>query len=133
MLDNNTWNRLTVHKSMRPGSFKNNVTYKLFTNKSYMCVLVYVYMYIYEQDLELNNLIYHKIKPNQTKRKGFNLMLIKGRLMQIKFDWFIKKQGFGQWQRRKLNGKHKTIWKEIFKSRWQLKFGIHSYQNTINK
>ena len=35
MLDNNTWNYLTVYKQMSSASFK-NVTYKLFTYKSYV-------------------------------------------------------------------------------------------------
>ena len=57
VLDNNTWNHLPVCKQMSSGLFK-NVTYKLFVDKSYI-----VDIYMYEQNLALNNLqrlIYHK-------------------------------------------------------------------------
>ena len=36
VLDSSTWNHLTVCKQMSSGSFENNVTYKLFTYKSYI-------------------------------------------------------------------------------------------------
>ena len=42
IFDNNTWNHLTVSKQMSPGSFKNNVTYKLFVYKLY---IFDIYMY----------------------------------------------------------------------------------------
>ena len=48
---------------MSSGSFKNNVTYKIFACKSY----IYIYIYIYIKDLALNNLqgvICHKTPPN---------------------------------------------------------------------
>ena len=46
MLDNKTWNHLTLCKEIISGLFKNNASYKLFTYKSCM----------YEHDLALNNL-----------------------------------------------------------------------------
>ena len=36
MLTSNTWNHLTVCKQMSSGSFKNNITSKQFTYKSYI-------------------------------------------------------------------------------------------------
>ena len=38
VLDNNTWNHLTVCKQISSSSFKNNVTDKRFVYKSYMCI-----------------------------------------------------------------------------------------------
>ena len=35
VLDNNTWNQLTVCKQKSYGSFKNNLSFKLFVLKSY--------------------------------------------------------------------------------------------------
>ena len=49
-----------VCKQMYSGSFKNNVTNKLFADESYLCVSVH------EQDLRLNNLqglICRKTRP----------------------------------------------------------------------
>ena len=48
MLDNITWNHLTVWKQMSSGFFKNDVTYKLFIYKSY------IYIYI-KRERELTN------------------------------------------------------------------------------
>ena len=45
MLNSNTWNHLTVCKQISSNLFKNEITYKLYTEKSYM----------YKQDLALNN------------------------------------------------------------------------------
>ena len=36
VLNSNTWKCLTVYKQMSSGLFKNNVTYKLFIQKSYI-------------------------------------------------------------------------------------------------
>ena len=38
MLDRNTGNHLTVSEQSISFSFKNEVTYKLFTYKSYICI-----------------------------------------------------------------------------------------------
>ena len=46
---------------MSPDSFKNNITYKLFANKSYI--------YIYKQDLVVNNQLGLIHKPNTKKKK----------------------------------------------------------------
>ena len=35
VFDRNIWNHLTVNKQMISGSFKNNVIYKLLTNKTH--------------------------------------------------------------------------------------------------
>ena len=54
------FDHLTVLKQVSSGSFKNNVTYHLFTN----------HIYLYEQDLALNNLegfMYHQNKTNHHK------------------------------------------------------------------
>ena len=51
---------------MRSGSFKDNVTNKLFAYKSHPHT--YIYIYVYKQDLELNipqGLIYHKTQQRQ--------------------------------------------------------------------
>ena len=45
VLDYNTWNHLTVYKQISSGSFKSNVTYKLFTYK--LCVYVYILVWFY--------------------------------------------------------------------------------------
>ena len=50
-LDGSDWNHFTKYKQMSSGSFKNNITYKLFFNKSNIFNL-----YKYEQDLIVNNL-----------------------------------------------------------------------------
>ena len=58
LLDTNSGDHLAVCKQIRSDSFKNNVAYKLFVYRSY------IYIYIYKQNLELNNLqrlICHKI------------------------------------------------------------------------
>ena len=36
VLNNNTWNHLTMCKQMSSGLFKNKVSYKLFSYKSYL-------------------------------------------------------------------------------------------------
>ena len=60
VLDRNTWNNITVCKQMSSNhSFKNDVTYKLFTSKSY----------VWKQSLALNKpigLICYKRSTNQT-------------------------------------------------------------------
>ena len=33
LVDRNTWNHLTVCKQISPNSFKNEITYKVFTDK----------------------------------------------------------------------------------------------------
>ena len=45
VLDNNSWSYLTACKVMSSGSFKNNVTYKVFFYKSYI-YLIYIYIYV---------------------------------------------------------------------------------------
>ena len=40
MLNSSTWNHFTVSKNLRSGSFKNNITYKLFAYKSYIFVCI---------------------------------------------------------------------------------------------
>ena len=59
VLDNNTWNPLTVCKQMSSDTFTNNVIYKLFAYKLCMHVCICVN----KQDLVLNTqegLICHK-------------------------------------------------------------------------
>ena len=63
VFDYNTWNYLTVCKQMSSGSFKNNVTYKLFR------LQVIHIIDIYKQHLALNNLqglICRETQLNQT-------------------------------------------------------------------
>ena len=48
MIHSNTWNHLTVCKKVSLGSFKNVI-------KIYLQIL-YIYIYIYKEDLVLNNL-----------------------------------------------------------------------------
>ena len=60
---------------MNSGSFKNDITNKLFTYKSYR-----YNAYVYKQDLTLNNpegLIFHKTQPNQTNHLFFFAKLIR--------------------------------------------------------
>ena len=60
VLDNETRNDLTMCKQIRSGSFKNNVTNKLFANK------------LYKQDVALNKpqgLICHKTQRQKTIMK----------------------------------------------------------------
>ena len=61
-INNNTWNHLTDYKQMNSGSFKNNVTYKLFTYKSHTHTHTHthIYIYIYIKDLPLNLQGLHK-------------------------------------------------------------------------
>ena len=56
VLDNNTWNDLTVYTRMSSDSIK-NATYKLFAHKLYIYIYIYyIYIYIYKHDLTLNNI-----------------------------------------------------------------------------
>ena len=63
---------------MSSGSFK-NVTYKLFVYKLYIFnIYIYIYIYIYKQDLALNDLqwlICYKTLP--TPKPAANLVFIK--------------------------------------------------------
>ena len=70
MFDRNTWNHLTVCK--KQWAQIKNVTCKLFIYKSYILI------YIYKQDLALNNLqglICHQTKQNQIKFFAQNSVL----------------------------------------------------------
>ena len=71
-LDRHTWNHLTVRKQMNSGGFKLNVTNKRFVFKSNMFNI-----YIYKQDLALNNqkgLISRKTQPTKQTNKHFSFV-----------------------------------------------------------
>ena len=63
MLDSNTRNHLIVSKQMSSGSFKNEISYKLFTYKSYT-------FNTYKQDLALNDL--QRLICNHSKQRFFS-------------------------------------------------------------
>ena len=68
VLDKNTWNHLIVCKQVNSGSFK-NVIYKICIYYSYL-------IYMYKEDLALNNLlglICHKIQPTSKESLHYSM------------------------------------------------------------
>ena len=59
VLDENTWNHLTVRTRMNSFLYKNNLTHKLFS-------YVYIYIYIYNKSPETMSLVLFKLRIYET-------------------------------------------------------------------
>ena len=56
MLNSNTWNHLTMCKQMNSDSFKNNLTYKLFTYKSLTHIHINLFLLVQWEKKTVNTL-----------------------------------------------------------------------------